>query len=83
MKYVITLIVLASIASILYGFKIQEDEVALANKFIGFGTAGIFLLAMPLFLFKESQGKKMKDYMLTEENIRKMQGKESEKPENQ
>jgi hypothetical protein len=38
---------------------------------------------MPLFLYKESKGKKMNDYMLTEENIRKMRGKEGEKPENQ
>jgi len=55
----------------------------LAHKYIGFGTAGLFLLAMPLFLYKESKGKKMNDYMLTEENIRKMRGKERKKPENQ
>jgi hypothetical protein len=33
----------------------------------------IFFVVMPLFLLVESPGKKMKDYMLTEENIRKMQ----------
>lgn len=83
MKYVISLIVLASIGAILYGFSIQEEELSLAHKYIGFGTAGLFLLAMPLFLYKESKGKKMNDYMLTEENIRKMRGKEDEKPGNQ
>ena len=83
MKYLILLIVLASLGAIIYGFTIQEEQLILANKYIGFGTAGIFLLAMPLFLYKESKGKKMNDYMLTEENIRKMQGKQSEKPENQ
>lgn len=83
MKYIISLIVLASIGAIIYGFSIQEEQLALGNKYIGFGTAGLFLLAMPLFLYKESKGKKMNDYMLTEENIRKMQGKKSEKPENQ
>lgn len=83
MKYFISLIVLASISAIIYGFTLEETEMVLANKCIGFGTAGIFLVAMPLFLFKESKGKKMKDYMLTEENIRKMQGKEMKKPKNQ
>jgi hypothetical protein len=35
---------------------------------------------MPLFLLVESPGKKMRDYMLTEENIRKMQSDEKEPP---
>lgn len=83
MKYFILLIVLASLGSIIYGFNIHEEQAVLGNKCIGFGTVGLFLLAMPLFLFKESRGKKMKDYMLTEENIRKMRGEEPEKPENQ
>ncbi len=83
MKYIISLIVLASIGAILYGFSIQEEELSLAHKYIGFGTAGLFLLAMPLFLYKESKGKKMNDYMLTEENIRKMRSEEPEKPDNQ
>jgi hypothetical protein len=83
MKYIISLIVLASFGAILYGFSIQEEELSLAHKYIGFGTAGLFLLAMPLFLYKESKGKKMNDYMLTEKNIRKMRGKDDEKPENQ
>lgn len=83
MKYVIILIVIASCGAIIYGFNIQEDQLSLANKFIGFGTAGLFLLAMPLFLYKESKGKKMNNYMLTEENVRKMRGEEPEKPENQ
>jgi len=82
MKYFILLIVLASLGSIIYGFSIHEEHVALGNKCIGFGTAGLFLLAMPLFLYKESKGKKMNDYMLTEDNIRKMRGKEDEKSKN-
>lgn len=82
-KYIIVAIVLISAAAIIYGFSIKEDNEQLANKCIGFGTVGLFLIAMPMFLYKESKGKKMKDYMLTDENIRKMQGKNSEKPENQ
>lgn len=79
MKYLIILVVLGSFASIGYGFNIQEEELKLANKFIGFGTAGLFLVAMPLFLLYYSRGKKMKDYMLNEENILKMRDTEREK----
>ena len=82
-KYIIISIVLASLGSIIYGFSIKDTESFRANKFIGGGTAGLFLVAMPLFLIKESKGKKMKDYMLTEENIKKMRDKTKEKPENQ
>ncbi|ALM08294.1 hypothetical protein SB49_11135 [Sediminicola sp. YIK13] len=82
-KYIIIVILLASLGSIIYGFSIMETNPVIANKYIGFGTVGIFLIAMPLFLIKESKGKKVKDYMLTEENIKKMQAKKEEKPDNQ
>jgi hypothetical protein len=83
LKYLITLILLSSIVSIIYGFTIEEEQVVFAQKCIGLGTVGIFLIAMPLFLIKESKGKKMKDYMLNEENIRKMKGKNLEKTDKQ
>ncbi|NQZ43049.1 MAG: hypothetical protein HRT65_01980 [Flavobacteriaceae bacterium] len=83
LKYLIVLIVLASFGAIIYGFNLDESEVETANKCIGFGTIGLFFVAMPLFLFKESKGKKMKDYMLTKENIEKMQMKNGEKTDNQ
>ena len=75
MRYLIVLIVLASATAIIYGFSIDETQEALANKYIGGGTLGLFLIAMPLFLYKESKGKDFKNYMLTDENVRKMQGK--------
>lgn len=63
---------LFSIGLIVYGFYIQEQEPSTANQYIGLGTVGLFLVAMPLFLVKESQGKNIKDYMLNQENIEKM-----------
>ena len=75
MRYVIFIIVFVSFSSIVYGLNMDDERADLANKCIGAGTVGIFLVAMPLFLITESKGKKMKDYMLTEENIRKMQDK--------
>lgn len=83
LKHIILLIVLASLGAIIYGFSLEEEQSQIANKYIGFGTVGLFLIAMPLFLVKESKTRKVKDYMLTEENIRKMQGKLPKKSENQ
>lgn len=80
LKYFIVVIVLASFASIIYGFTLDDSKEALANKYIGWGTAGLFLVAMPLFLYKESKHRDFKDYMLTDENVRKMQGKPPRKP---
>lgn len=83
LKHFVVLTVLLSVASIIYGFTLQENETSVSHKFIGFGTVGLFLVAMPLFLIKESKGKNMKDYMLTKENIKKMQDKEGENTESQ
>ncbi|SIQ09482.1 hypothetical protein [Maribacter ulvicola] len=83
MKYIITLVVLISLGLIIYGFSLDADQEALSHRYIGSGTLGLFLLAMPLFLINESKGKKFNDYMLTEENVRKMQGKEPRNTDNQ
>lgn len=83
LKYIILLIVLASFSAIIYGFSLKSTVPVNGDKFIGFGTIGLFLVAMPLFLIKESRGKKMKDYMLTKENIEKMKIKDRNKPKNQ
>ncbi len=83
LRYFVLLIVLASLGSIVYGFTAIDQNETLANQCIGFGVVGLFLLAMPLFLITESRGKKFQDYMLNEENIRKMQGKERKSSENQ
>lgn len=81
-KYGILLIVFLSFGAIIYGFTLKSETEQLANRFIGFGTVGLFFVAMPLFLIKESKGKKMKDYMLTNENIKKMNDRESKNLEN-
>ncbi|WP_430907238.1 hypothetical protein [Maribacter sp. 2-571] len=83
MKYIIVLIVFAAFGCIGYGFSIKETAELLSNRFIGSGVVLLFLVAMPLFLIKESKGKKMKDYMLNEENILKMNKREKEKSKRQ
>ncbi|WP_445383394.1 hypothetical protein [Robiginitalea sp. IMCC43444] len=81
-RYLVLLIVLASLGSIAYGFSLDADSV-MANKYIGFGVIGLFLVAMPIFLWSESRGKKMKDYMLTDENLKKMRNRNGKTSQNQ
>ncbi|MDO6490033.1 MAG: hypothetical protein ABJD66_14830 [Cellulophaga sp.] len=83
MKYSSGIVALIALGLIIYGFIILEGNEVVAHKCIGFGTVGIFFIAMPLFLIRVSKGKNVKNYMLNEENIRKMQGKNLEKTENQ
>ena len=58
MKHFIVFVVIAAFFSIGYGFTLKAENETLANKYIGFGTLGLFFVAMPLFLYKESKGKK-------------------------
>lgn len=81
-RYLVLLIVLASLGSITYGFSLDSDSVV-ANKYIGFGVIGLFLVAMPIFLWSESRGKRMKDYMLTDENLKKMRNRNGKTSQNQ
>ncbi|MGB2760088.1 MULTISPECIES: hypothetical protein [Maribacter] len=83
MKYIIIAIVLISFGLIIYGFNLDVSQENLSHKYIGSGTLLLFLVAMPLFLIKESKGKKFNDYMLTDENVRKMQGKKPKNTDNQ
>lgn len=78
-RWGIFLLFIAAIAIILAGF-LLDLELELSNRLKGLGTVMIFFVVMPLFLLVESPGKKMKDYMLTEENIRKMQSDKKEPP---
>lgn len=80
-RYLSLFIVLASLGSILYGFQLLEIQEYDGQRLIGFGVSGIFLVAMPIFLFSESRGKKWENYMLNEENILKMRNKERKTPD--
>ncbi|MFT5736944.1 MAG: hypothetical protein ACJAU2_001636 [Maribacter sp.] len=83
LKHVITLIVITCLGAIIYGYTLGNEENGTAEKFIGSGTLGIFLVAMPLFLYKESKHRKWEDYMLNDQNVRKMQGKPPKDTDNQ
>ena len=77
MKYIIALLFIASIGSIITGFVLKPEPIA--EKFIGYGVIGLFLFVIPLFSYHRWKDRKVKDYMLTNENIEKMRDYQNEK----
>ena len=80
-RNILLLFVLSCLGSIAFGLYHLNTTNSYTHQFIGCGTVGLFFVAMPIFLFVESKGKEMKDYLLTTENIEKMQKKRTEKKE--
>ena len=76
MKYIILILFLASLGSIITGFIIDHEW---SQKLIGFGVVGLFILVIPLFSWYRWKDRSMKDYMLTRENLDKMQNYEKRK----
>lgn len=73
--YITLVAFIASIISILCGFILNVDY---AQKLIGFGVLGLFLVVFPLFSYYRWKGKDVKDYMLTKENLDKMRENQRE-----
>ena len=73
MKYLIGFLFISCIGSILAGYFIN---VTYAQKLIGFGVIGLFVVVFPLFSYYRWKGKNVHDYMLTKENLDKMRDHE-------
>lgn len=69
MKYLIIILTIVALSSIVLGFVL---DVEYAQKLIGFGVMGLFLIVFPLFSYYRWKDKNVKDYMLTKENLDKM-----------
>ena len=69
MKTLIWILFVASLTSIVVGVVTNSE---LDDKYIGFGVVGLFLIVFPLFSYYRWKNKKISDYMLTKENIEKM-----------
>ena len=76
MKYIILIAFVASFGSILCGFLLDVDY---AQKLIGFGVLGLFIVVFPLFTYYRWKDKDLKDYMLTKENLDKMRENQKRK----
>jgi len=76
MKYIIIFLFIVAIGSIIVGYLIDAEY---SQKLIGFGVVGLFLIVFPLFSYYRWKDKKVEDYMLTKENLKKMREREDQK----
>ncbi|MGB0982249.1 MAG: hypothetical protein ACPGUH_09140 [Winogradskyella sp.] len=67
---------ITSFTSIICGLTLNLDY---AQKLIGFGVIGLFLVVFPLFSYYRWKGKDIRDYMLTKENLDKMKENQKQK----
>ncbi|MDC0009268.1 hypothetical protein OAE03_01775 [Winogradskyella sp.] len=66
---------IASASSIISGLIL---DISYAQKLVGFGVVGLFLVVFPLFSYYRWKGKDLRDYMLTKENLDKMKANQKE-----
>ncbi len=76
MKVAIWISFILSLSSILIGYFF---DLPYAQKLIGFGVLGLFLVVFPLFSYHRWKDKDVKDYMLTKENLDKMRENQNHK----
>lgn len=69
MKYIIWFFFFVSITLIGLGYFLEVDY---SETFIGSGVVVLFVIVFPLFSYYRWKDKKVKDYMITKENIEKM-----------
>lgn len=72
-KYLLTFLLLGAIVAAIIGLYIQDEQVVLGDLLIGGAVVTTFFITMPIFIYHRWKDRNVKDYMLSEENIRKMQ----------
>ncbi|SDR75410.1 hypothetical protein SAMN04487764_0547 [Gillisia sp. Hel1_33_143] len=73
MKLIIRILSILIAIAIGTGFYYRmNDEMMLGDRIIGIAVLASAFILMPIFLYHRWNGKKLKDYTLTEENMRKM-----------
>ncbi|MGD1980471.1 MAG: hypothetical protein PVK01_01725 [Flavobacteriaceae bacterium] len=76
MKYVLRVLFLILIASISYGaYHRTSIDFATGERIIGFSVLSGVIFFLPLFLYHRWKGKRLQDYTLSEENLKKMREK--------
>ncbi len=73
MKLFLQLLFVSILATILFGFYVKEDPNYNSDAIIGVGVLLFSFILMPFFIYYRWKDKKVADYMLTKENIEKMQ----------
>ncbi len=79
MKLFITVLFILTLISLGVGFYLKTDDEAAGNLIIGITIMVGFFILMPVFIYHRWKNKNVKDYMLTKENIKKMQDYQRDK----
>ncbi|QLE01290.1 hypothetical protein HX109_06810 [Galbibacter sp. BG1] len=84
MKRIVQILFFAILIAFVVGyyFKWQDDH-AMGDKIIGVAVLASAFILIPLFIYSRSKGKNIQDYMMTKENLDKMNDKKGENTENQ
>lgn len=79
MNTVVKILGIAILIAIGVGFYFKMNEqVLLGDRIIGISVLAFAFILMPIFLYVRWKGKKLKDYTLSDENLKKMRDKEQE-----
>lgn len=79
MKYFLTILFISVLIALGIGFYIKPEDEATGNLIIGLTLMVGFFVLMPLFIYHRWKDRSVKDYMLTKENIEKMQDYQKDK----
>ncbi|WP_281755418.1 hypothetical protein [Neptunitalea chrysea] len=73
MKYIIIVIFISILGGFAYGsyVKISVDDVT-GDRILGLSVLAMSFILMPLFIYHRWKGKDLRNYMLTKENMDKM-----------
>jgi len=73
MKYLLRIFFVLEILMLIYGLYYKSYiNFQIGEKIIGFFVITTSFIFMPLFLYHRWNGKKLKDYTFSEENLKKM-----------
>ena len=73
MNTIIKFLALAIAIAIATGFYFRiQDKIILGDRIIGIAVLASAFILLPIFLYHRWKGKKLKDYTLSDENIKKM-----------
>ena len=72
MKYLIKFLLFISFIGLCLGFYIKSENTVSGDYLIGLSLILLMFIIMPLFIYNRWKNKDIKDYMLTEESIKKM-----------
>lgn len=74
MKLVLKILAIAIFLAIGIGFYFRlTDDVLLGDRIIGIAVLVSAFILMPIFLYVRWKGKRLQDYTLSQENLKKMQ----------